>query len=555
MKVIDVSYVQGKNIDWKKVKDAIVEGAILRIGYGRETNQKDSTFDTNVKGCQEVGIPFLTYHYSYATDTAGAKKEAQCFLKWAEGKTFDRKLVFYDIEEKSQYNLSQTKIRALIDAYADELQKEGWEVGVYSYLYFLQKIGVDWLDKNYKVWVAQYAKVCSYSGNKVLWQYTSGGKVNGINTDVDVNECYDESLFKEYDKDTLYNSPKLGTVVDTTTVNVRKGPSTSTSIVTTLKKGTEVEVFGENGSFYKVSNGYISKTWIQFKGQSNTSKDIIYNNPKTGVIYNTSSVYIRKGPSTETDIITSLKKDTKVELLGENGDFYKVENGYISKLRVKIDTSSVLKNPNPKSSKVETVSYKKYGNISLTDHFKLGEFQCSDDSDTIKFDWYTVNALEAARQFFEKPLNITSAYRTESYNKKIGGAYGSYHTKGRAVDCYISGQSPSLLAKFFEARGMKGVGCYYDSLFVHVDSRTSKFLWKNQSETKVSTHLPTIRGGNSGQDVKDAQHLLNMAGAKLTEDGIFGANTSKETRNFQSAKGLIADGIIGDKTWKALLTK
>ena len=119
MKVLDVSYFQGKSIDWKKVKASGVSGAVLRIGYGRETSQKDSTFDGNVKGCEAAGMPFLPYHYSYATDTAGAKKEAQCFLRWAEGKSFDRKLVFFDVEEKSQYHFPQTKIRALIDAYAD----------------------------------------------------------------------------------------------------------------------------------------------------------------------------------------------------------------------------------------------------------------------------------------------------------------------------------------------------------------------------------------------------------------------------------------------------
>ena len=422
MKVLDVSYFQGKSIDWKKVKASGVSGAVLRIGYGRETNQKDSTFDGNVKGCRAAGMPFLSYHYSYATDTAGAKKEAQCFLKWAEGKSFDRKLVFFDVEEKSQYNLSQTKIRALIDAYADELQKEGWEVGVYSYLYFLQKIGEDWLDKNYKVWVAQYNDTCDYDGKKVLWQYTSKGSVSGVSGNVDMNECYDASIFK----------------------------------------------------------------------------------------------------------ITDQEEQEE-------------------------ETVATLKNPNPKASKVKTVSYKKYGDVQLTDHFKLHEFRCNDGSDTIKFDWYVVNALEAARRFFDKPLVISSAYRTTAYNTKIGGAYGSLHTKGKAVDCYISGQSPSLLAKFFEARGMKGVGCYYDDLFVHVDSRTSEFLWKNQSETKVSTHLPTIRTGSSGQDVKDAQRLLNLAGAKLTEDGIFGTNTNKEVKNFQASKGLVVDGIIGPNTWKALL--
>lgn len=496
VKVLDVSYFQGKSIDWKKVKASGVSGAVLRIGYGRETNQKDSTFDGNVKGCRAAGMPFLPYHYSYATDTAGAKKEAQCFLKWAEGKSFDRKLVFYDVEEKSQYNLSQTKIRALIDAYADELQKEGWEVGVYSYLYFLQKIGEDWLDKNYKVWVAQYNDTCDYDGKKVLWQYTSKGKISGVSGNVDVNECYDASIFKVNDQEeNVSEMSATGTVTGTTTLNVRSGSANTTDKIGVLDRGDSVKITG------KTSNNWYR---ISFSG-------------KTGYV---NSVYI--------------KLNTDQEEQEE-------------------ETVATLKNPNPKASKVKTVSYKKYGDVQLTDHFKLHEFRCNDGSDTIKFDWYVVNALEAARRFFDKPLVISSAYRTTAYNTKIGGAYGSLHTKGKAVDCYISGQSPSLLAKFFEARGMKGVGCYYDDLFVHVDSRTSEFLWKNQSETKVSTHLPTIRTGSSGQDVKDAQRLLNLSGAKLTEDGIFGTNTNKEVKNFQASKGLVVDGIIGPNTWKALL--
>lgn len=212
----------------------------------------------------------------------------------------------------------------------------------------------------------------------------------------------------------------------------------------------------------------------------------------------------------------------------------------------------VLTNPKPAKSKVVTLSYEKYGMCALTEHFKLWEFRCKDGTDSVKFDWFTVNALEAARQFFGKAIHITSAYRTKSYNSKIGGAYGSLHTTGQAVDCYISGQSPSLLAKFFEVYGMKGVGCYYDDSFVHVDSRSSKFLWKNQSTTAVSTHIPTIRSGATGQDVKDLQFLLNKAGANLTVDGIFGSNTNKEVRNFQTAKGLVVDGICGVKTWTGL---
>ena len=42
----------------------------------------------------------------------------------------------------------------------------------------------------YKVWCAQYNDKCQYKGEYVMWQYTSTGRVNGINDVVDKNKCY-----------------------------------------------------------------------------------------------------------------------------------------------------------------------------------------------------------------------------------------------------------------------------------------------------------------------------------------------------------------------------
>jgi GH25 family lysozyme M1 (1,4-beta-N-acetylmuramidase) len=40
-------------------------------------------------------------------------------------------------------------------------------------------------------WVAQYNKTCDYKGvNLDIWQYSSKGKVDGIEGNVDMNECY-----------------------------------------------------------------------------------------------------------------------------------------------------------------------------------------------------------------------------------------------------------------------------------------------------------------------------------------------------------------------------
>jgi|GEM_PF-589193 len=207
------------------------------------------------------------------------------------------------------------------------------------------------------------------------------------------------------------------------------------------------------------------------------------------------------------------------------------------------------------ASKVVTASIKKKGkNYKVTPHFTLGELQCKNGADTVKYDLQTIYAMESARQFFDVPFIVTSHYRTVAYNKKIGGASGSLHTTGKATDHYAKGVNFTLLAKYYEVYGMKGIGCYYDDHFVHLDSRSSKFYWKNQTCTAVSTHLVTVKQGNDNQHVEDLQWLLkNKHGFDdLKIDGDFGAKTADAVRSFQKKHGLTVDIVVGTKTWKKL---
>ncbi|WP_432042590.1 glycoside hydrolase domain-containing protein [Streptomyces cadmiisoli] len=70
------------------------------------------------------------------------------------------------------------------------------------------------------------------------------------------------------------------------------------------------------------------------------------------------------------------------------------------------------------------------------------------------------------------------------------------------------------------------------------------------------TAYTTVQSGSTGNLVKAAQCLLKAAGHDPgTPDGIFGPDTTTAARNFQSGKGLTADGVVGPKTWTALLSR
>ncbi|MFJ4466934.1 glycoside hydrolase domain-containing protein [Streptomyces sp. NPDC089424] len=70
------------------------------------------------------------------------------------------------------------------------------------------------------------------------------------------------------------------------------------------------------------------------------------------------------------------------------------------------------------------------------------------------------------------------------------------------------------------------------------------------------TAYPTVRSGSTGDLVKAAQCLLQAAGHDPgTPDGIFGPDTASAVAGFQAAKGLTADGVVGPRTWTALLSR
>lgn len=62
----------------------------------------------------------------------------------------------------------------------------------------------------------------------------------------------------------------------------------------------------------------------------------------------------------------------------------------------------------------------------------------------------------------------------------------------------------------------------------------------------------TVQRGSQGQAVVAAQKLLTHRGYSLTADGVFGSMTATKTQAFQQSRGLTADGIIGPRTWAKL---
>lgn len=64
-----------------------------------------------------------------------------------------------------------------------------------------------------------------------------------------------------------------------------------------------------------------------------------------------------------------------------------------------------------------------------------------------------------------------------------------------------------------------------------------------------------IRRGNSGNDVKILQQNLAILSYIVNVDGKFGGETESAVKAFQRSRGLKADGVVGEKTWAAIIAE
>lgn len=137
---------------------------------------------------------------------------------------------------------------------------------------------------------------------------------------------------------------------------------------------------------------------------------------------------------------------------------------------------------------VKSYSKARDGGEKLSAHFVVGEFACNDGSDQVLISDELVTLLQKIRDHFGAPVVINSAYRTQAYNAKVGGAARSQHLLGTAADITLAGVTPLEVAQYAEFLQPKagGIGVY--QTFTHVDVRASRSRWDSRSgrETVVS---------------------------------------------------------------------
>lgn len=190
---IDVSYCQ-TGVDYNKVKNSGIDAVIIRAGFGKETYQKDSEFETHYRNAKKAGLAVGVYWYSYAYSVAEAKQEAKVCLACIKGKTLELP-VYYDLEESGQTKLGMSALTNIAIAFCDAIKSGGYRAGVYSNLNWLNNhLDYEKLRSKYSIWLAQWSSNPSKSCD--IWQNADNGRISGISGNVDTDVIINKNIIK-----------------------------------------------------------------------------------------------------------------------------------------------------------------------------------------------------------------------------------------------------------------------------------------------------------------------------------------------------------------------
>ena len=243
IKGIDISAWNG-NVDMKKIKADGVKFVMIRASYGQ--GHEDVKFRSNVKKCNDAGMPWGAYHYSYALNAKEAKAEAKAFLKIVKSVTGRSYPLVVDIEDadkyKSKRGMSVKDEIPVIKAFKKVIGDDLMLYCNLSYYNALKKASPS-LIESLDLWLAQWG-VKEPSVKCDIWQYTSSGKVDGSSDRTDMNKCYTDYTGASKPVASTTTIKKGQTVTLTSNMKVRTGAGTSYR----WKKRSELTADGRKNS-------------------------------------------------------------------------------------------------------------------------------------------------------------------------------------------------------------------------------------------------------------------------------------------------------------------
>ena len=412
---------------------------------------------------------------------------------------------------------------------------------------------------------------------KQIWDFLKAEDFSDFGVAGLMGNLYAESLLKPTNMENAYEK-KLGFTDDSYTKAVDNGTYTN---------------------FVKDAVGYGLAQWTYWSRKQNLLNYAKSKNKSIGDLTMQLEFLVKELKESYTNSVYKVLKEAQTVLEASNAVLLKFERP--ANMGTSVQTTRATygqkfydkyanSGSTEKKEEYKMLEFPKGSKDKIAPNFQYKEFDCHGSgccSKTI-IDEKLVAYVQQIRDHFGKPVTITSPYRCEVHNKRVGGATKSYHMQGKAADIVVQGVSSREVAKYAESIGILGIGLYEtsaDGYFTHIDTRTTKSFWYGQNEaprttfggtpastvpntapvetkpstyhkssSKYSVQLLYLQKGDRGRDVQILQELLKIRGYNVETSGEFDEATGTAVKDFQKKTNQSQDGIVGAKTMEKLLT-
>ena len=107
--------------------------------------------------------------------------------------------------------------------------------------------------------------------HETMWQYTSKGRIYGINGDVDIDMICEssETVQGQNGGNTCVTEGiKINNIVNASALNVRRQPTTSSSIIYKLNHGEKISIYGYFNGWYTIDKELTQ--WVKYEYVTST---------------------------------------------------------------------------------------------------------------------------------------------------------------------------------------------------------------------------------------------------------------------------------------------
>ena len=332
--------------------------------------------------------------------------------------------------------------------------------------------------------------------------------------------------------------------VSASSLNMRKGPSTSYSVITTLTKGKEVEVISEENGWAKINHnsktGYVSSKYLS------DEKPV-----KITIKYvNADSLNVREGAGTSYKILGTYKKGQEVKVVSIDGDWAKIqyEDGYA------YISNKYLVDKMPTDSENDNKDNNVVGNVIINENLNYSfdamvdyEYKLSQQGyNRIKANLSTNNQnstkyLQATREDLSKYLN------PQTFSTNANG-----RLQFLKIDKYREGITASELNAFFNKY------CKSNSVFINKGQAFIDAAKKHNLDVSYLVAASMVETGYGSSTLAQGVYVTTPSGEQVKVYNFFGISAFDGTAvpsaaNYAYQKGWtsIDKTIEGSAQWIA----